>query len=315
MTPRPPDFFIVGAPKCGTTALYEYLKTHPGIYMPEEKEPHFFSADLPSRNLGRYKHLPDYLRLFAPASPRQTLGEASVFYLYSTVAIRHIIEVNPKAKFIAMVRNPVEMAHSLHSELLCSFEEDVADFEIAWGLQKERLAGRRIPPACQEPRLLQYRDVCSLAGQLKRLLSVAPASQCLFLVLDDLRTKPRAVYQSVLDFLELPDDGRTTFEPINSNKTLRNPFIARILVETRRQLGAAYVPLRRGLHRMKLRPFKYLWGFSMATMAREPLRPDFKVELQEAFYEEIKSLEELLGRSFSHWLHPESPTMKGSVRL
>jgi hypothetical protein len=70
-----PNFFIVGAPKCGTTALYEYLRPHPNIFMPKVKEPHFFAKDL-----GTYpfiKTLEDYTRLFAAAGSRHLrVGEA-----------------------------------------------------------------------------------------------------------------------------------------------------------------------------------------------------------------------------------------------
>ena len=138
-----PNFFIVGAPKCGTTALYRYLRLHPNIYMPAKKEPHFFAQDLGS--YPAIKTMDQYSALFAGAEPRHTgIGEASVYYLRSTVAIPNIRAFNPEARLIAMFRNPVEMVHSFHSQLLYWSEESVTDFEAAW-----RLAGS--PPRGSRP--------------------------------------------------------------------------------------------------------------------------------------------------------------------
>ena len=100
---RKPDFFIVGAPKCGTTALYEYLRPHPNVFMSTVKEPHFFAKDL-----GSYPHIKtdeEYAALFAGANEQHLrVGEASVYYLRSAVAIPNIREFNPDARLIAMFR-------------------------------------------------------------------------------------------------------------------------------------------------------------------------------------------------------------------
>ncbi len=141
-----PNFFIVGAPKCGTTALYEYLRPHPSIFMPRHKEPHYFASDL-----GTYpfiKTLDDYRRLFDGAGPQHLrVGEASVYYLRSTTAIANIRAFNPDAKLIAMFRNPVEMVHSLHSQLLYVAEENESDFEPPGGFRSGAARAKRSLPA------------------------------------------------------------------------------------------------------------------------------------------------------------------------
>lgn len=311
---RVPDFFIVGAPKCGTTALYEYLRTHPGIYLPpDEKEPHFFCTDLLNRNHCRYEHLPDYLRLFEQAGPLQLTGEASVFYLYSSVAIPNILRANPAARFIVLIRNPVELAYSLHAQLLRLLQEDVADFESAWHLQGERRRGRRIPETCDEPALLQYRLVCGLTTQLARLFRLAPEEQRLVLVFDDLKRNPRATYLRTLAFLGLPDDGRSSFERVNPSSVLRSAQVAKLLHSARARLGKAYTPIRKGFHRLGLRPYRWFYRVNAKPTLREPLRPEFRAELEEEFRGEIRALEDLLQRSF-HWISsPARPLMKAPV--
>ncbi len=104
-----PDFFIVGHPKCGTTALYEMLRSHPQIFMPELKEPWFFAHDMrplwqPPRQAATPTSLPEYLALFAAAGSDQRAGEASSTYLLSADAAAHIAELLPDARIIAILR-------------------------------------------------------------------------------------------------------------------------------------------------------------------------------------------------------------------
>ena len=101
---RLPDFFIVGAPKCGTTSLYDYLSQHPQIFMPFHKEPLYFGADL-HRRYGRMSAV-EYAALFRDARAYQHVGEASTWYLYSATAAREIFEASPGARIIIGVQVP-----------------------------------------------------------------------------------------------------------------------------------------------------------------------------------------------------------------
>jgi hypothetical protein len=112
---RKPDFFIVGAPKSGTTAMYFYLKQHPEIFMPERKELHFFGSDFFAPHFVR--DLKDYLKFFEGADNKKRIGEASPWYLYSKRAAFEIKEFNPDADIIIMLRNPVDMMYSLRETL------------------------------------------------------------------------------------------------------------------------------------------------------------------------------------------------------
>jgi hypothetical protein len=104
---KKPDFFIVGAPKCGTTSLSEYLKQHPEIFMSEPKEPHFFGTDLESYWGGRFERYRDvhkYLSLFANVQDEIRVGEASPWYLYSKRAAEEIKQFNPASRIIILLR-------------------------------------------------------------------------------------------------------------------------------------------------------------------------------------------------------------------
>jgi hypothetical protein len=170
---KKPNFFIVGAPKCGTTSLSFYLREHPNVFFSKPKEPHHFSTDL-SKRKGDVINRERYLNLFRGANSYKAVGEGSVWYLYSKVAVSKIIQFNPRAKFIVMIRNPVDMFRSLHSYLLTTLDEDIRDPCKAWELQKERSVGRFLPPYCRGSEYLQYGDICKLGEQIRRLFEIVP---------------------------------------------------------------------------------------------------------------------------------------------
>ena len=299
---RKPNFFIVGAPKCGTTALYEYLRTHPNIYMSPVKEPHFFAKDLGT--YPRIKTLPDYEGLFAASTPQHLrVGEASVYYLRSAVAIQNIRQFNPEAKIIAMFRNPVEMVHSLHSQLLYVAEENVSNFETAWRLQQRRASGMDIPPRSRGAFLLQYAEFARFGTQAERLVSTFPAAQVKLILYDDFTSSPKRVYDEVIEFLNLPDDHRSDFPRINENKRARLDWL--------RSLYRKPPPLLRGT----VRGLKRVVGVGTLTALagkvlalnttkerRPPLEPAFRAELAAAFKDEVERLGRLLNRDLSHWV-------------
>ena len=131
---KEPNFFILGAPKCGTTALAQYLSDHPKVFMTDPKEPHHFNTD---QNYGDFKDAERYRKLFQDAGPEhQCVGEASVWYLYSKDAVANIEATIGAPRYIAMLRNPVEMAASLHEQLVYSGNENITSFEKAWAAQE-----------------------------------------------------------------------------------------------------------------------------------------------------------------------------------
>lgn len=221
-----PNFFIVGAPKCGTTALAQYLSEHESVFMADPKEPHHFSTDL---NHGRYRDADEYLDLFSAAERGHVaVGEASVWYLYSREAVPNILARYPDARFIVMFRNPVDMAYSLYDHLYFEGSETVASFRAAWDLQEARRNGRHVPASCTEPARLQYRSVCSLGQQYERLLARVGAERVFPIVMDDLVERPRSVWLDLLHFLGVADDGRTEFPPANVAKERKSVVLNRM---------------------------------------------------------------------------------------
>jgi len=296
-----PNFFIVGAPKCGTTALFRYLRLHPNIYLPAKKEPHFFAQDL-----GDYpaiKTMEQYLALFAGAKESHLrVGEASVYYLRSAVAIPGIRAFNPEARIIAMFRNPVDMVYSFHSQLLYWSEETVVDFETAWRLQEPRSRGLDLPLGSRGAFLLQYAEMARLGSQLERLLATFPAAQVKPILYDDFAASPRQVYDEVITFLGLPYDGRTEFPRINDNKRARVAWLRNLIRKPPPVLREAYRGVKARVGRKPLDTIRQA-VISRLTVneRREPLSPEFRAELVEVFRDEVALLGRLLGRDLSHW--------------
>jgi hypothetical protein len=296
-----PNFFIVGAPKCGTTALYRYLRLHPNIYMPVKKEPHFFARDL-----GTYpaiKTMEDYSALFMGAEPRhRRIGEASVYYLRSAVAIPNILAFNPEARIIAMFRNPVDMVYSFHSQLLYWSEEIVPDFETAWRLQEPRRRGVDLPPKTRGPFLLQYGEMARFGSQTERLLSAAPAEHVKLILYDDFAASPRKVYNDVVDFLGLPPDGRTEFPRINDNKRARVTWLRNLIRKPPPVLREAYREMKSRVGRKRLDAIRQgVIERLTVKERREPLSPAFRAELVEVFRDEVALLGRLMDRDLRHW--------------
>jgi len=298
-----PNFIIAGAPKCGTTALYRYLSDHPDVYMPREKEPHFFARDLPG--LRRVTTERDYLALFDGALDHKAIGEASVTYLFSREAIGNIHAYNPKTKIIVMLRNPVDLVYAYHAQLLFILHENVPSFPRAWGLQEARRKGRRIAATCWEPKTLQYRELGLLGSQVERLLGVFPRQQVLFLLIDDLKRDARAVYRSTLAFLGLPDDHREQFPVVNPNERHRSHRLARILSHhpptAARWLEDGF--LRLGIPRAFLDRVKNkLRRMNKVEGRRERLAASFRAKLHSEFADDIGLLSKLIGRDLDSWL-------------
>lgn len=297
-----PNLFIVGAPKCGTTALYEYLRPHPNIYMSPVKEPHFFATDL-----GTYpqiKTLDEYTELFtASSSQHLRVGEASVYYLRSATAVGNIHRFNADAKLIAMFRNPVEMVHALHSQLLYWSEETVSDFETAWRLQPNRSKGFDLPATCREPFLLQYAEVGRFGTQTERLLSLFSASQVKLIVYDDFAVSPAKVYGEVMEFLEIPHDNRTEFPRINDNKRAGVTWLRNFIRKPPSPLRNVYRALKQTVGEQSMLAVKQkIVDLNTLKERRPPLSVAFRAELVETFRDEVKLLGMILDRDLSHWV-------------
>ena len=300
--PRRPNFVVLGAPKCGTTALSEYLRRHPRVFVSTPKEPHYFCDDFDYYYAPGARTQEHYLRLFADADESHlAVGEASVWCLYSQAAARNIMAFDPNARVIVMVRNPVELVPSLHSQLRYMLDEAEPDPAVAWDLQGARRRGEGLPATVRVPEFLQYGEAARLGAQVRRLLEVVPREQVKILVFDDLRADTGAVYRDALSFLGVPDDGRTEFPRVNENKVHRAAAVARF---TQRP-PSALVTVARGVKRIagveRLGVLDRVRRRNREVTRREEISPEFRQTLRDHFRDDVAELGELIGRDLSAW--------------
>jgi hypothetical protein len=222
---RVPDFFIVGHPKCGTTALYEMLRAHPRVFMPDVKEPRFFASDLPSpyqpRALGgRGETYEDYLALFADARADQLVGEGSTAYIWSRTAAGLIARAQPSARIVVVLREPASLLRSLHLQLLQHHSEQEPSLRKAIALEDARRQGRCLTKINERwPQVLMYSDRVRYVDQLRRYHDVFAREQVLVLIYDDLRSDNAATVRAVARFLGIDD---TVVVPeVEANPTVR----------------------------------------------------------------------------------------------
>ncbi len=301
-----PNFFIIGAPKSATSALQTYLSEHQSVYMVKPEEPNFYATEFRNpHNIGSEE---EYLKRFfhGAKGSHVAVGEKSTWYLYSKNAVKNINDAYPDARYIAILRNPVELAYSLHSELLYTEQEDIEDFWEAWNAQEDRRNGRNIPKTLKiDHKMLLYSDVCRLGEQVKRVLNEVPSDKVMFVLYDDFRNDTRSVYKSVLSFLGVEDDNRESFDRVNQNKVIRSRFIDRMLkpdnffVDIAGKVKETFGIKRLGIGGLLL---KINYKFNTATPKRNSLPDEVKYELIEYFKDDINELSKLIGRNIDHWL-------------
>jgi hypothetical protein len=293
-----PDFYIVGAFKCGTTALYDYLRPHPQIFMPFHKEPLFFGDDL-TRRYGRMTRA-QYEALFADAKPGQRIGEASAWYLYSRSAATEIHAAAPGGKIIVMLRNPVDVMYAQHSQLLFNVEEDIADFGEALDAEPERRAGRRLPPGPLRIENLYYRESVRFADQLRRYLHAFGRERVHVIVFDDFVADTPGTYRRVLEFLGVDPTFAPDFAVSNPNKRVRFRALQRLVYQPPGPL-LRLVPIIRRFplaHAVRERVLR----LNSSAASRPPMDATLRSRLLEEFAPQIRELGELVGRDLSAWL-------------
>ena len=296
-----PNFFIIGAPKCGTTSLSEYLREHPDIFFAYPKETNFFNTDF-SPKYRKYQKLDRYLNeCFYDSKGYKAVGEGTVFYLMSDVAIDNILKFNPEAKFIVMIRNPIELSYSMHSTELYGGNENAENFNDAWNLQEDRKNNKSLPPLCREPKILQYGTLAKTGKQLQRLLKKIPQEKLKIILFDDFKKDVKTVYDETIEFLGLIKDNRTKFPIANENRESKIRFVTLLISYVGRKLKIITIKKKLGITPGKSL-LKIFEKWNAKSVKRNPLPDSFKKELQKYFENDVHLLQMIINRDLSHWL-------------
>ena len=294
---KKPNIFLVGAPKCGSTALDNYLKQHPEVFMSDKKESHFFSMDFQGPLYIRDRE--EYLALFSDVGDSKVIGESSVYYLSSNKAPFAIKEFATDAKIIIMLRNPPEMLYSYHSQLLFSGIENVRDFRKALAAEADRRSGQKVPPNhIYSVNHLFYRDVVQYARQVETYFNLFGRENVHVILFDDLKANSLAVCRALFDFLDVDPNFEAIRGVTNPNANTRSAFLRRLLIypgKYSRTLVKIMLPTSGLRSQVK----KYLASVNTHITARPPMDATLRKQLAEEFASEVESLGKLLGRNLS----------------
>lgn len=302
---RWPDFFLIGTPKGGTTALHSALVGHPQLHLSAVKEPKYFlcNGTAPPRSTQRGPgdahsarewvwRESDYLRLFADARPGTLAGESTPFYLYDLAAQRRIAETIPHARLIAVIRDPVDRAYSNWTHLWSDGLEPISDFNHALAQEDSRV-GAGYAPFWHYTRLGRYGE------QLRHLYQLFPREQVLVLRYRQLAEEPDRTVATVCDFLSVQHHAAAKSKPDNVHPYV-SPGLRAKLLGTAIRSGAAAgafappqlwrrveAPLRSRMHKGGGR------------------RPSLSVEQRRqalaGFLDDIALLEDVTRSSFDDW--------------
>jgi hypothetical protein len=307
MMEKKPNFFIVGAPKCGTTSLCKYLEQHPDIFISELKEPNYFSYDLATKRRRSRMSITEYLNLFRTANTK-AIGEGSTQYLYSKVAAKEIHKFNPEAKIIIMLRNPADFLYSYHNQCLLTLAEDIKDFELALKAETDRKKGLRIPQECTGEVNLYYSEVAKFSEQVQRYLELFSKEHVYIIIFDDFKQDTAKIYRQLLRFLEVDETFNANFEIYNSRKKVKNMTTYKLFVNFKwwvHKIGrkSKKIPFYEFIRKLTLSFIynDYLNQKIFKTVESSKIPPQFKKELTAQFTPEIERLSKLIDRDLTHW--------------
>ncbi len=310
-----PNFFVVGAPKAGTTSLYHYLDQHPAVYVSPIKEPCFFApevveltprarevfaADVPAlqayldgpirekRGRGFVLEWEQYLKLFKNVRDEAAVGEASVSYLGSMIAPRAIGERIPHARIVMMLRDPVDRLFSHFAAARAAGSTDQAF--VAWGLEQARAeAARATPTGPVWPG--RY------ARHLQSYLECFPHQQVRAYLYEDFVRSPATVLHDLLIFLGVDAD-----HPVDVRPRHNVTMVPRWPALHQAPFGAVRHAIR------SVVPAPLMMRARGWYLTPRRLRPtaDERARILEIYQEDIRALEPLIERDLSGWRDPDA---------
>ncbi len=294
-----PDFFIVGAPKCGTTSMNDYLHSHPDIFM-APKEIHYFGKDLGIIQPDLSQN--EYLDFVKNGQDCKLRGEASAWYLYSGNAAKEIYNFNPEAKIIIMLRNPVDMIRSLHRQFVFDLDEDVTEFEEAILLEENRKKGKCLPNSKNFKHLPSYIDSATYAPRIRNYMHVFGKDAIHFILFDEFIHNTEDVFKNTLEFLGIDTSFKLIFSVKNPGRELKSLRLHRTIdrpTDISRKVIRTILPSKK----VREHVAAYLYRKNIRYTTTPPIAETLKKSLKELFIKDITETEKLTGFNLHNWLN------------
>jgi len=220
-----PNFFIVGAPRCGTTSLYEYLRRTKKVYMSPVKEPNYFSIETIPDNF-QFKPIRDkkkYLGLFAKVKNEKAVGESTVTYLQDPKAPVLIHKAVPNAKIIIMLREPVLRTFS-HYLYYNSFGFEKRSFYEAI---QDNLAGKDKKTGKDYVRSSMYSE------QVKLYLDIFGKKNTKIIIFNDFSANTKKIVKEVLVFLGINEEPPAIVDTVYNQYSVARGTLSRFILNNR----------------------------------------------------------------------------------
>ena len=289
-----PNFLIFGVPKAGTTSLYHYVQQHPRIYMSPVKDSRFWyysgNDDKPDFGTGfenppppphEYTTIEQYEALFNGVTDETAIGEAAHNCLRNPLALERIARYVPDAKLIAILRHPVDRAHSNYVS------------RIRKGVESDKMEDALNPES-------HYIQLGFYGTQLKRYLEHFDRSQIHVCFFDDLQTHPVKVLQDIFCYLNvdssfMPDVSvKHNTGGIPKNKLFNAVWHALYLSPTIRRTFKTLLPKR-----MK----RFILDLETTNRASyDKIPTSLRRKLCDIYKEDVQVLQDLVQRDLSEWL-------------
>lgn len=288
-----PNFVVIGAPKCGTTSLYYYLRQHPDVYLPVQKELHYFSYDQLSENANGpgdkqvlnslCANRDEYDKHFAAVNGEQAVGDVSPSYLYYGVQERIRQELGA-VKIIAMLRNPVDKAYSQYMHLVRDQRETLPFYEalMAEGSRRDQ----------KWSDIWRYAESSLCTERLQAYINSFGRENIHIIIFDEFVADAGSVMRSLFKFLDIDEHAPiNTGETYNRTGKARSTVVANFL--NRPNFIKSFVKrITPDAWRIALR----LKVMDANTAEKDQIAPQSAQYLQEYFAEDISKLEELMGK-------------------
>lgn len=298
-TRRYPDLIVVGPQKSGTTTLYGLFRQHPDIFMPDEKETHYFASggqkpdftDSAAQGLNAEAiwRREDYEALYA-SSDAPLKVEVCPTYLYAPGAAAAIAVVRPDARIVAILRDPVERSFSAYRHMKARGAEKAKSFE-------EALAAEPAHIALNWQAMAHYTATSFYAPQLIRYYEQFPREQIIVLDFDDLQFDPIGTANQILAFSgTAPLPGGIRMGQTNRTVVPKSGLFKHLLIDQPRWARQARKLLPKA-HRARIRE----WVVSKLPYENELLQPDTRARLVALFREDVLATRELTGQAFEGW--------------
>jgi hypothetical protein len=292
-----PDFFVIGAGKSGTTTLYGLMRQHPDIFLPDQKETHFFYCDGQPPNFADTGAMrmnetavfdrKAYESLYRGKSGLK--GEICPTYLLGEHVAERIFARRPDAKIIAILRDPVERTFSAYRFMKARGSE-TGSFDEALDAEAEHIRDNWQPMA-------HYTRGSFYYAQLKPYYDFFSSDQILVVEFERFSRTPVVVTNEILAFLgQRPLEQGTSVAQTNKTVIIENPLLASMLVQNRK----GFQMLRR-MFPKKYRARMKEWLLSKLATNEEKMSEETRARLKALFAEDAQMTRELTGQRFENW--------------